>query len=418
MASKEDKEGQDRELPRAVKFLREVVGVLVWVFVPLKLFVADIDLLLMEEFAPKLVPLSSYRLFALLGGTSILWILLGHRNFKRLAGFVAIYPAVLICWRLPLLLLRRWPIALAVAPAVYDALTSFRATFLLYSFASISMLIIVKSTQFAYVAPAMAYLLFFMCVSLWRSTRKAYKASVFLGLSEMLRDLRERTDRLSFLGRRGEEDRRPVDDDGSVHANVTVIYLLNWGFEIVADRVQQAAARRIDLYLIGSWLHTACLISVVFAFQHWGLSRLSSTQAYSVTDPSFWAMLGYSVSTLTTSDVSRLEPISGPAVFLAYAEVLFTVFLVVILVFTILTAAREAYRSDIEVFIQELRLTAESVDHVLVDLWELSLSEAERLLLIENPDFVNGLRKTRGLPLLDASAVEESETSEDESEIA
>jgi hypothetical protein len=93
-------------------------------------------------------------------------------------------------------------------------------------------------------------------------------------------------------------------------------------------------------------------------------------------------------------------PASTVTTLVYYVEAACTILILVILVFTVLTAAREAFKHDVKVFGTELKLTADAIDSRITQVYSLTLSELEIVLLKDQGPLVNGLRKARGLPAL------------------
>ena len=71
-----------------------------------------------------------------------------------------------------------------------------------------------------------------------------------------------------------------------------------------------------------------------------------------------------------------------------------------ILVFSILTAAREKYKEDIADFIVEVKSLGNEMQKQFFQLYDIALADVENILLFHNADLINWLRKKRGLPEL------------------
>ena len=107
-----------------------------------------------------------------------------------------------------------------------------------------------------------------------------------------------------------------------------------------------------------------------------------------------WSFIGFSFGKLTPSSISSMIP-NGPfPTILCYLE-LFCALL--ILVFSVLTAAGEKYKEDIDEFITELTLLGKDMQNHFCTLYCLALSDIEKLMIDRNGAMVNLLRKTRGV---------------------
>jgi hypothetical protein len=121
------------------------------------------------------------------------------------------------------------------------------------------------------------------------------------------------------------------------------------------------------------------------------------------------SFFGYSMTVFTTSDLSPISPATSVAAGVSYGELLCGLVAGVILVFTILTAARDKYRQDIKLFVDELRLAANATTARVSELFQLTLEEVEYILIIDQSHLVNRLRKLRDLPELLPPTEEQTE---------
>jgi ABC-type antimicrobial peptide transport system permease subunit len=117
----------------------------------------------------------------------------------------------------------------------------------------------------------------------------------------------------------------------------------------------------------------------------------------------FWSFLGFSFGKLIHSTVVEITPANLMATLLCYSELLCALIIFVILIFVILTVAREKYKKDIDDFISELGNTTNIFQQKFLSLYEVSLPDIEIILLRDNASLVNSLRKLRGMPELSST---------------
>ena len=70
--------------------------------------------------------------------------------------------------------------------------------------------------------------------------------------------------------------------------------------------------------------------------------------------------------------------------------------------FTILTAARERYLENLTEFVSALKDTARKIEDQVIEICQKSMPEIEIVIVVTDKDFVNTLRKARGMPELSA----------------
>ena len=179
------------------------------------------------------------------------WMLLGRKRFSVTLLYILGYPLVVLFWKLPVFAFRRWPLLLVFGPVIYRAIATFPATFLFYTIAIISGLIIVICSEGALLVPAMAGLALFLVVHLYRSMRNAYGVSVMASLLSVLRKFKDSIQQGAF-------DRPQTPNGAEQPANCadapqdpSSLYCLRTLTEIVVDKVGlEVRSRKHDLYLM------------------------------------------------------------------------------------------------------------------------------------------------------------------------
>lgn len=396
--NKEEKK-KDR---RSLKVVREIFAVILWLFILVKVVVFDIDIYLAEKYAPSLRWILNYRFFGLLLLISGTLLVIGKKSFRQFLIYVIAYPFIILFWQIPKLFFRNWALAIAFAPAIYEVISSFRSRFILITLASLSALFIVLSSSPYFLSPAMVFPGTYLIVYLYRNLRRAYRSSIFEGLADLVKKLRGQLERgEQALWKKVEHD--PISEKGTkdYEQQLSTFYLLNWVVELIAEKLHMVAkSRKPDLYLMVSWLGTVFVTSLIYAFEYWALYKmnpLSFRAEYALT---FWNFWGFSFGKLTPSSISSIGPVSSLAAILSYSELFCALIILVILVFSVLTAAREKYKDDIADFIVEIKSLGSEMQNQFFLLYNIALTDVEIILLRNNAALINWLRKKRGLPEL------------------
>jgi hypothetical protein len=95
-----------KRLKRKARIL-DVVGAVVWLGAITKLFIADLDRLLVSSVIPQAAWLLDFRVFAVLALIALLLVLFKMRTLGVALAYVAAYPLVIIFWKLPKFLIKR-----------------------------------------------------------------------------------------------------------------------------------------------------------------------------------------------------------------------------------------------------------------------------------------------------------------------
>ena len=387
---------------------RECLAIVFWTYLLIKLFVFDVDIYIVDHLVPQFRWILNIRAFIILALLAGMLIILGRKKFLGNVLYILGYPLVVLFWKLPVLAFRKWPLAIAFAPVIYRAISTSPTTFLLYTLAALSALAITASRDSAWLVAGMLGFFVFLLAHLYRSFREAYSEGVTSRLSMILRKFKEQIQNGMFDSATTPEARK-AESTQNTHMdraprNPTSLYLLRSVTDILIDKIRWVArSRKYDVYLVLSWLYTFAVTATVFAFEYFALGRIDPESFGSVASAStFFGFFGYSLGNLLPTRISRIAPMSEFAILLTYTEEFCALLVFVILVFTILTAARESHKADLEQFSVELTGLAEAVDIRIAAVYSMSLYEVEIFLMRDSSDLVNSMRKARGLPELAA----------------
>jgi hypothetical protein len=113
--------------------VRELLGLVFWVYALLKVFVFDIDLYLLNATAPRYSWLLNFRFFIISGAIALLLALV--RRDVVIVGwllYILFYPFILFFWHLPRLIYRQQstPLAYAAANAAISFFRSLKYNFI------------------------------------------------------------------------------------------------------------------------------------------------------------------------------------------------------------------------------------------------------------------------------------------------
>lgn len=238
----------------------------------------------------------------------------------------------------------------------------------------------------------------YLIMHLYRSLRKAYRSSIFEGLADLVKKLH-----VALEGGQHGLWKKEKYDPGTkdYEQQCLTFYLLNSGVEIVGEKLLKVAkSRKPDLYLMISWLATVLLTSLIYALEYWSLYKIDVISFTINHTLSFWSFWGFSFGKLTPSSISAIAPVSVAATVLSYSELFCALIILVILVFSVLTAAREKYREDIADFVSEVGSLGRHLQEQFFQLYAVAVADVEIVLLSSNAVLINQLRKARGLPNL------------------
>jgi len=235
-----------------------------------------------------------------------------------------------------------------------------------------------------------------------RNLRRAYRSGVFQDLADRTRKLRiELESGESALLKKVEYDLDSGKGLKDYEQQLSNFYLFNAAIEVVAEKLYAVAkSRKPDLYLMGSWLCTVIITAIIYAFEYFALYKMDSSSFKTDHTMTFWSFFGFSFGKFTPSSISTINPVSRLAESLSYSELFCTLLILVILVFSVLTAAREKNKEDIADFIEEVRSLGNVLQKQFTQMYNIALDDVERALIRSNTVLIKWVRKARGLPQL------------------
>ncbi|HTW93081.1 MAG TPA: hypothetical protein VMH22_15430 [bacterium] len=116
-----------RKKNRTLPILREVIAVLAWSYVLVKLFVYDVDVYVVERLCPAIGWVIRYKFVVLVVLLAVVWTATRKRTVLLWGLYIAFYPFIVLFYRVPLFIFRRrsWVLAIAVLDS---AMSFFRTT--------------------------------------------------------------------------------------------------------------------------------------------------------------------------------------------------------------------------------------------------------------------------------------------------
>lgn len=387
-----------------LRSIREPIAVLAWTYAIVKLFIFDVDLYILHFIAPESSWLLNLRLLALAALLAISWLLLGHRQFFLTMVYIVGYPFIIFFWKLPKLVWHHWATMLILLPSFYSTLGSLRFTFILYTAAAISVATIGVSRSEYLLIPAMLSLTFVMLVVDYRAFKSSQSSSVFSKLAKIIRGLHPKIisgeyDQIAPTNLDGESNISEGTSNGGESPQLPQLYMLHFAADFVGRKVEEVSKdRQYNSLLAISLLAVIAVTIFVFGMLNFALFKITPESFNGVGSYPFLQFIAYSMGRLATADLTSIQP-SGPfSLVLALGEVFFGFVILVILVFSILTAARDAYREDFHDFEKSLHETASVIEDRIGAKYSLTAAELEIGIADTSREIVNRLRKLRGMP--------------------
>jgi hypothetical protein len=257
---------------RAMWRFLDLLGILLWLYIFTKLFVADVDRLIVEAIDPQLVGLLNYRLVGVL--VLLLAVAFLFRRFWLYITYVALYPFVVLFIKVPYYLIRHrsWPLFLGIAQSVTALLTDVRynATTKIAWF--IAAIFIVTTHQPVLIVPSAIVLAGLMAWSIARRLRRLFSAPSFISVQRNLIRRTMTSPRFQTALALGDEyksadiERYDSNQAQSVTTNIAYGIALNkglllWAYQLNRYRKRFAPALMFNL-ISYAWLFIATVATL------------------------------------------------------------------------------------------------------------------------------------------------------------
>jgi len=310
--------------------LLDTIAVIVWGFVLLKLFVADVDRSFIGIVAPEVSWLLDYRVVL---GLLLLSMLLLLFRAKYIAGglaYVAGYPFVVAFWKLPRFLFRKrsyfqkrgyW-VAIVIANGVAIWVARGRWIVLAVAITTVSGLTILLSHSPVPIYIASVALLSTLgwalgvgAIDMLRSSRfiAAQERAIGWILDKNFLDsflVPKRPDKLSLKDWTVEDAKAYRDTAG----NALLIHRALWFWAYAIDQYRRGPA--LVILNVGAILAMLVQVVFVFTFINYGIFVVDPTAFQVSISPDWWSWIYYSGSAMTFGEISAITP-QGPLAIVA-----------------------------------------------------------------------------------------------------
>jgi hypothetical protein len=260
--------------------IREMIAASLWAFAFVKLWIYDVDIILIENYALYLTPLLHYRLFFIIAFIALSWLILGNKHFRVFIAYVLFYPFIIILWRLPKLAVKNLVTALVTAivfaPAIEALIRAFKIRFIMVSLAILSGAAVVILSQPYLLMFFMTILLIYLFIHyIYRFRIAFHPSSIFSDLAAPMRDSWSDT-LIRFKNRYLEEISR-FDPESQEYRNQYMhslgsVFLISIFFKFCEKKLREVVdSRKTDLYFLLALLYTFVLTVLVFAFEYHAL---------------------------------------------------------------------------------------------------------------------------------------------------
>lgn len=305
-----------RRRTRASRYALDAVGTAFWLWVFLKLFIADVDRYLIRLLAPRFEVLVDLRFFVFLAVFAIAVLALRRRHFFAGIVYVAVFPLVVVLWKIPKALFKAksWVVFLGVVEAVTSIATNIRSVVVTTVLSLFSALIVIATDQLTLVSAAVVVLALILAASLFWTARYSLKPSRFLrkqeeGMTRLLDSQGLRTFTAVGAELRGREIER-------FDAQQQNQFLMHVAGSVFAHRLLQYWAFQLDEYrrspaalLYSSLAYVLMLVASVASLTliNVGIYKVDPSGYVAAAEPSVLVFARYTFASLYAGEIAAVQ---------------------------------------------------------------------------------------------------------------
>jgi hypothetical protein len=354
----------------------DLVAGLFWVYAIVKLFVFDVDIYLASLVSPEFVWLLNYKFLIFLGLILVAMLVTKRRVLGLAVSYVALFPLVILFWKLPRFVWRQksWLFAFAVLNAAIGLIRSFKRDFISGALFLISTVLILGSgNQFVLYGSALiifalvvfAYILAFIrgfrpsaVFQTYTTVFPLIKKGPFLKIDESVRNL-------------------PVEMMTTKELELRTTGLQN---VVLYNRVCLLISKKLRDYQRSGANVASYVLSLVvlllftvmsFALISYALYKISPAfYQFTYSKESFFAFVYYSAGSMFYA-ANGLVPVEPLSQFVQIVQFLCAVLLLVILATVIYSLRNERYSTQLEEVIFSMEKEGRAAEALLLSEFNL-----------------------------------------------
>ena len=360
---------------------RESAAILVWLYVFLKLFVLDIDVLLAYSLLPKQAWLLQYRLVLILLVLALFWLGLGTKRFSKNLLYILFYPFIVIFWKIPKFAFHTSTNMLfGIAISSTMAIISAKKWFTMGTFSIIAILLIAANSNMYAAIPGMVFLFLVLLRQYWRNFYGAFSSQTvgFKSLITFLQRFQSRRVEI-LLGnlKKCTEPEGSADYEKVKSSTMFGFLLFNRLTLFCAHRLRVFRQNRmIVLYGILKIAFTFVMTVLIFGLEYYGLSRFQPT-SFTSGPHSLLVRVYYSFGTFIKASVPMMAAQTPIAHILSVAEHVLSLVFGLIVVFIVTLILIEKHQEELDALISSLQEESKTLAGLFNEQFSLSLDALE-----------------------------------------
>jgi hypothetical protein len=354
----------------------DVVAVLFWLYAIVKVFVFEVDVYIVSLASSEFVWLLNYKLLLLFGLILVAMLVTRRFVFGFTVVYVALYPLVILFWKLPRFVWKQqsWLFAFAILNAVIGFVRSFKRDFISGTLFLISAVLILSSGN-QYVLCGSSLIIFSLVVFAYAlAFVRAFKPSAVFQTYTKVFPIIKKGD---FLKVDASVRNLPVEAMTANQLELRTtrlqnVVLYNRACLLISKKLRdyQRSGANVASYILS--LVTLLLFSVIsFALINYALYKISpGLYQFTYSKEAFFSFVYYSAGSMFYS-ANGLVPVGPLSQFVQLIQFFCALLVVVILVTVIFSLRNERYSTQIEEVIFSVEKEGQAAEQLLMSEFNL-----------------------------------------------
>jgi hypothetical protein len=367
----------------------DVVGILVWSYLVIKVFVFDVDRAIAERVGSTALKILDFRLLIFLGLIAAMLLLLRQKKAFWIL-YVLFYPLVFLFFHVPLWLQKAgsWLPAIAIANLAYNVANNFRRVFALRVLELSAGVLIIALPGMSLTYALAAVIATAMLRTYWQVIRNALQPIKFLRtqVSWVGRVLRSpATINLASLPDDLKKSRARRFNDAQIEK-----FTNSLGNALIAVKAANLYAYQLERYRKSSIPFALSFLSfaglyvysiVALAIINLAVYKTDPSQYAAAQPPSFLTFVHYSLSALFVNGIDALSPVRALALLIQIASGVIGPLLLMTLAVTAVTSFKQTREGEgLQEALTDIKQSAMTLNNFMSVEYEVSPEEALRRL--------------------------------------
>jgi hypothetical protein len=366
-----------------MQFLLEIAAIFFWIYAITKLFIYDVDLLIVRTFLPNAAWIVELKFFFIIGVLATIWLFTKSKTILITILYVLFYPIIVLVWKIPKVLIKRksWIGAFTFIGIVLSFFKSLKLNTIALALFLIPLAIIWRCNHPFMLWTAASLVCVFICFLFSRAFYFAFKPSLLFKVQS------------SVLSKIWENFKNQCSPDKEIKglsiAQMTEKQLQQWSGALqnaiilnrtcyfLTTKLRDFQRSRINVfYYVTNFFFLVLFTIISFAVVNFAVYKIEPSSFSIGFAPRFFHFIYYSTNTLFTNSIVDFNPTSTLVRTLATVEVVFGFVLLVILFFLVTTVQSNRHTEEIDLVIKNMRLQGDTLEHFIREEYRLTIDQA------------------------------------------